>query len=342
MDVYVMNKKFENIGVIEDANVIWTNRYYDVGDFEIYVGVTKKYLELLKSGNYVYRLDDDSVGIIEDIKITYDNEGSEYLTVTGRFSESILERRIVWIQTQLAGTMENGLRKLITDNIINPSIAARKIDIIKLGTAKGYTDELNAQYTGDNILEIHKKVCIANQTGFRFKFSGSDFSHELYKGADRSYNQSQNPYVVFSDKYDNLLNSEYELNTSNTKNVALVAGEGEGKSRKTAVVGNATGLERYEIFVDARNLSTNGEELTTTEYNNALKEKGLENIVTITQAFSGEVDLEQNYIYKKDFFLGDIVSIENSKWGIFINSRIIEITESEDESGYKITPTFGS
>ena len=341
MDIYVMNKEFESIAVIEDASVIWVSRYYDVGDFEIYVGANEKYIELLKSGNYVYRLDDDSVGIIEDLKITYDEEGAEYLTATGRFAESLLGRRIVWKQTQLAGTAENGLRNLINNNIVNPAITERKIPIIELGNVKGYTDRLDAQYTGDNLLEVNKNVSIATQTGFKFNFTGAKFQYELYKGIDRSYNQSQNSYVVFSDKYDNLLTSEYELNTSNLKNVALVAGEGEGTARKTVVVGNGAGLDRYEAFVDARNLSTNNGEISESEYNKALNEKGLENMVTITQAFTGEVDLEQNYKYKKDFFLGDIVTIENSKWGIFINSRIIEITESEDESGYKITPTFG-
>lgn len=341
MDIYIMNKNFEKIKVIEDASVIWAKRYYDVGDFEIYVGATEEYINILQSGNYVTRLDDDNVGIIEDIKITYDDEGAEYLTVTGRFAESILERRIVWQQTQLTGTVENGLRKLINENIINPTNEDRKISIIGLGAAKGYTDKLNAQYTGDNILEINKNVSIASQTGFRFNFTGAKFEYELYKGIDRSYNQTQNSYVVFSDKYDNLLTSEYELNTSNLKNVALVAGEGEGKARKTVSVGSGIGLARYEIFVDARNLSTNEGEITEEEYNNALREKGLENLVTITQAFTGEVDLQQNYIYKKDFFLGDIVTIENSKWGIFINSRIIEVIESEDESGYTISLTFG-
>lgn len=345
MDIYVRNKKFERIAVIEDASVIWVKRYYDVGDFEVYVGANEKYINILQSGNYVERLDDDSVGIIENIKITYDDEGTEYLTATGRFAESILERRIVWEQTQLSGTAENGLRNLINNNIINPTIADRKIPIIELGNIKGYTDRLDAQYTGNNILEINKNVAIANQTGFKFNLIESElghkFTYELYKGIDRSYNQTANPYVVFSDKYDNLLTSEYEVNTSNLKNVALVAGEGEGTARKTATVGSGAGLNRYEVFVDARDLSTNSGEISTSEYNQALNERGLENIVTITQAFTGEVDLEQNYKYKKDFFLGDIVTIENSKWGIFINSRIIEITESEDENGYKITPTFG-
>ena len=342
MDIYVKNKNFETLAVIEDASVIWVSRYYDVGDFEIYVGATEKYINLLQAGNYVARLDDEKIGVIENINITSDEEGAEYITATGRFAECLLERRIVWQQTQLAGTAENGLRNLINNNIINPTIADRKIPIIELGAIKGYTERLDAQYTGDNILQINKDVSVSTHTGFKFNFTGSKFQYELYKGIDRSYNQSVNTYVVFSDKYDNLLTSEYEVNNSNIKNVALVAGEGEGTARKTAVVGSKSGLDRYEVFVDARDLSTNNGEITESEYLKALNEKGLENLVTITQAFTGEVDLNQNYTYKKDFFLGDVVTIENSKWGIFINSRIIEITEVADESGYTITPTFGT
>ncbi|MCB7430132.1 siphovirus ReqiPepy6 Gp37-like family protein [Erysipelatoclostridium ramosum] len=40
--------------------------------------------------------------------------------------------------------------------------------------------------------------------------------------------------------------------------------------------------------------------------------------------------------------MGDIVTIENDRWGISINSRIIEVMESEDENGYIVTPTFGA
>ena len=140
MDIYIRNKKFERVAIIEDASVIWTTRYYDVGDFEVYVGVTKEYINLLQVGNYVERLDDDKIGVIEDIEIEKDEEdGTEYLIVTGRFVESILSRRIVWMQTQLSGTAENGLRNLINDNLINPVIAARKIPIVELGNVKGNT-----------------------------------------------------------------------------------------------------------------------------------------------------------------------------------------------------------
>ena len=72
-----------------------------------------------------------------------------------------------------------------------------------------------------------------------------------------------------------------------------------------------------------------------------MKEEGLEQLTTITQAFDGTVYFD-NIEYRVDVNIGDIVVIENQNWGIYINSRLIEVIESVDESGaYSIVPTFG-
>jgi len=43
------------------------------------------------------------------------------------------------------------------------------------------------------------------------------------------------------------------------------------------------------------------------------------------------------YKYGEDYFLGDTVLIEND-YGIKAKATIVEITEVEDETGYKIVP----
>lgn len=343
MEIIILDKDLNKLALIEDADVIWTTRFYDVGDFEIYVAASTQKINLLQIGFYVMRTDDDQIGVIEDLQIEYEEQSGEFLKATGRFVECLLERRIVWEQTRLSGTAENGLRNLINTNIINPTDSKRKIPKIELGNVQGFTERLDAQYTGDNLLEINKNVALQNNTGFKFKLENGAFKFELYKGKDRSYNQNANTYVVFSDEYDNLISSEYQHVTSLKRNCIVVAGEGEGAARRRAVIGvNEEGLDRYELFVDAKDISSNSGEIDASEYEAALIAKGNESIVTITQAFTGQVDLERSYKYKRDFFVGDIVTIENKNWGIFINSRIIEIIESFDNSGYKITPTFGA
>ena len=89
------------------------------------------------------------------------------------------------------------------------------------------------------------------------------FVFKLYAGADRTYAQTENPYVVFSPKFENIANSNYLESKKEYKNVALVAGEGEGAERKTTSVGEGSGLERRELFVDARDISTTTEDNVT-------------------------------------------------------------------------------
>lgn len=91
MELIICNRQFERLGIIETASVIWVSRYYDIGDFEIYVAMDAIKSEMLQKDNYVLRYDDEYVGIIEDTEITDDGE-TEYLKVTGRFAESLLTR----------------------------------------------------------------------------------------------------------------------------------------------------------------------------------------------------------------------------------------------------------
>ncbi|MCR0522446.1 siphovirus ReqiPepy6 Gp37-like family protein [[Clostridium] innocuum] len=343
MELIICNRQFERLGIIETASVIWVSRYYDIGDFEIYVAMDAIKSEMLQKDNYVLRYDDEYVGIIEDTEITDDGE-TEYLKVTGRFAESLLTRRIVYNQTQINGTVENGLISLIKDNITEPLVSGRKIDVVGIKTAKGFRDKLNAQYTGDEIASVIMAVCKANGIGFKMPLKDMKFMFELYKGVDRSYAQYENPHVVFSDKNDNLVSSTYTEVNSSYKNFALVAGEGEGSQRRKMPVGTITGIDRRETFVDARDISSNNGEVSNVEYDKALTERGYEKLgeTSITQAFDGEVSMNVNYEYKKDYFLGDITTIMNDRWNMSINTRIIEVMESEDENGYIVTPTFGA
>ena len=346
MELYVRNKQKQVIGIIDAYNsVIWSKRYNSVGDFEIYTLVTPEIMELLKYDYYITRLDDDMVGIIEHIIISSDEEEGAYITISGRSAESILSRRIVWNQTNLNESVESGIRRLIDENVINPTIPERKIPDFILGNIQGFTDKIEKQITGDNLLDAISKICNTYELGFRVTLDNiGQFKFSLYRGEDRSYGQQINPYVVFSPTFDNLLNSEYESDLTNYKNVALVAGEGEGAERKTKSVGTSEGMDRRELFVDARDLSSSidgNTQLSDEEYNAVLKDRGSESLseTNSTEAFSGETEPKTTYTYKADYFIGDIVQIEN-EYGITAAPRIVEIMESDDDTGYRIVPGF--
>lgn len=342
MDIYVRDTSYNLAGIIDTASsVIWTERYNEAGDFEIYIKASPEVVALLQKGYYLEKQDSDRVMVIEAGEVKTDTENGNYVTYSGRSLEIILERRIVWTQTNLSGTAEGQIRRLITENFISPSIAARKIPNMKLGDAQGFQEKIEMQVTGATVGETIKKICLQFGWGYKLTLENGNFVFSLYKGTDRSYSQKEVPYVTFSPEFDNLLNSDYLFNLKDYKNVALVAGEGEGINRRTRAVGTAEGLERREIYVDSRNTSSNDGEMTEQEYNAALDAEGTQTLEEhrMSESFEGEVNYQTPYTYKKDFFMGDIVEVVN-EYGISATPRISEIIESEDESGHSIIPTF--
>lgn len=340
----IADTSFNRIGTIDDyISFIWTRRYYAPGDFELCVAINDSNCSLLKKDYYIMRDDADDVGIIERVSRSFDADGKQVMVASGRFLVSILARRIIANQIQVSGTVENCVKQLINVSAINPSISARKIPGLQFGEFTNHSATMQQQFTGQNLLEAVQDICKNYETGMRIKLTDDNkFSFYLYDGVDRSYNQDANPYVVFSNEYDNLESSQYEESYQSIVTDVLVAGEGEGEQRKTVWAHKSvnSGLSRYELYQDARNASTNDGEISESVYYAQLKEEGFEQITSITQAFAGEVNWN-NYDLGSDVDIGDIVVIENTRWQIGMNARIVEIIESVNESGvYSAIPTF--
>lgn len=346
MDLWILSKDFEPLGIVDTASsIIWANRFRQPGDFELYISASVDLLGLLQEDYMVTRRDDDMVGIIEKTEIVTDEENGDFLLVSGRCTRSILDRRIVWEQTAINGTVETGMRKLVTDAFISPSDAARKYDKLKLAAKHGYTDTMRSQYTGSNLLEVFETVSSAKNYGFKIPIKDGMLVLDFYKPVDRSASQSVNPRVVFSEQYDNLTTTTCTYDKTGYKNVVVVAGEGEGINRRRTTVpadNLPAGLDRRELYVDARDISSNDGEIAEDEYNQLLDERGKEALseATIIQSMEGTVEPLHMYTYKQDYFLGDIVTVRN-KYGVQMDTQVLEVVEVWDENGYTCTPTFG-
>lgn len=355
-DVYVLNRNFELQGIIDEyVSLIWRPSYSDIGDFELYLEASDKAIALLQKNMYLVRSSDISVEggitsyekvmIIKNLQLITDVENGDFLTVTGRELKFILHQRIVWKQTNLTGTAENAIRRLVDENAINPTDTKRVIPNLALGVSAGLTDTIEKQVTGDYLDAVITEICTTYNYGWDIFVTNNTLVLVVYAGTDRSYGQTDRPYVVFSDEFENLYNSDYQLSTEEYANTALVGGEGEGLERVYTTVNNSnSGLDRYETFTDARDLSSNKdseEAIDSATYLKLLAERGLENLATLayTEGFSGEVLSDVAFKYGVDFFIGDIVTVIN-KYGIRQNVRVLSAIESEDESGVKLLPQF--
>lgn len=356
MNIHVLDQSFNLIGIIDDyVSSIWRPAYYDVGDFELYLNASAEAVKLLKKNRYLVRerdIDVDTQGnvsyskvmIIKDFTLTTDAEGGDYLTVIGKELKFLLHQRIVWKQTTLTGTAENAIRRLVTENAISPTDSKRVIPTLTLGASAGLRDTIDKQVTGDYLDQTIVDICTAYNYGWEIFIYNAALVLIVYQGVDRSFNQSERPYVVFSEDFDNILNSSYELNSSSYANTTLIGGEGEGLERIYTTVGDdKSGLDRFETFTDARDLSRNKgseDEIPLNTYLALLQERGREDIagLGITEGFSGEV-LDINFKYGEDYYMGDVVTMIN-KYGITKDVRVLSAIESRDDTGEKVIPQF--
>lgn len=351
MDLLILNKKYQNVDVPDSyESLIWTDRYYEEGDFEIYTSATKRNIDMFKEDYFIWSNSSDHVMIIDSIVIENDAQLGNHLTISGHSLESILKRRIIWKQTILDGKLEDGIEQLLNENIIEPSDQNRTIDnFIFIKSDNPYIDSIsiNTQFTGDNLYDAIRSICVPYNIGFKIVLNPENkLVFQLYSGTDRSYDQIINPHVVFSPNFDNIINSKRTKDNRYYKNVALVAGEGEGLQRKTLTVGDETlsGIERRELYVDAREIQStdsNGNKLSNDKYYSLLKEKG-ENQLSEDkpiQTFDGSLETTKMYKYETDFFMGDIVQIED-EFGYVNKARVIEYIRSENQSGTEAYPTF--
>lgn len=353
MELYILNKSFQPVAVIDQySSLIWTKRYWDCGDFELYIPADSKLLEYLHTGYYVHRMDCDCTMIIEHIEINTDAENGNYFIISGRSAESILSYRIV----ANSGNFGTDNPSFMCDQLIEIEAKSndRGINIIKdiyyLSDTSDFIDYIIWNtFKYENLLTAVLSLC--KQYGFSFKFLLTDdngFDIQFYKGKDRALLQTENSPVIFSSKYYNLINSQYVLDVAEDKTMALVAGEGEGDARAVLWTTKAQDvpkqLDRREMFVDARDLQSkkdDGTTMTEAEYAELLRSRGKEKLfeTQTIEGLSGEVDTTLQFVYRRDWDLGDVVSIEN-EYGLAATARILEVVEVDDENGYRITPTF--
>lgn len=350
MEAIVLDTNFIQIGIVDVfRSFIWTDRYSECGDFEIYTKADLDMLDLLQPDYYLQMTGTEHTMIIAQQLIETNIEDGNHFRFLGKSLEYILKRRYIYPQTSYSGSLQNAIYSMLNSCIINPSDPKRKISnfIFEPSTdSRILSLTIDAQYTGEDLYHVISTLCNKNHIGFKIILNNQNqFVFSLYCGENRSYTQSSNPFVVFSPEFENIIDSNYLFSKENYANVTLVAGEGQDPNRKTVLVGDneSSGLNRWELFTDARDLSSqqSSRTLSDAEYEALLRQRGNEKLeeVKIAQTYEGEVETSKLFVYGKDFYLGDLVQVANA-YQMEYPARITEIVFSHDEDGYSVFPSF--
>lgn len=369
--VEIINTNFELMGIITNyESLICTWNYYECGTFELTINKNKTNTDKLKKDNMlIVNKRDDKILLIDKVVITT-NKNSKTMKVTGTCIKGITKRRIIATngydrvtETQAENIIKHYIKNHIVESYYdNIRTQERDISWVKIAATqnRGIKTVWQARLTN-----LHDELKhIAEDTGIGWKGildrNNKRIEFDCYEGTNRTITQVEHsyshqdlsefthsgltsythnnlqgtikhPYIIFSEKKKNLIDGKTTDDNTNYKNVAYAAGKGENEDRLITVIGTATGFDRREVFIDLNNID-DPDELNTEG------QKKLDTYKTI-QGIEGKVYQIPNMEWEKDFFLGDIVTLEND--GIYEDKRIIQAKEIYERNNITVELGFG-
>lgn len=358
----VRNSTRTFVGVIDTAtSIIWREDYYGAGEFEVYVMHNEVTRGLLQIGSYLSKPRSDRLAIIESVEYINNNDGA-MIIAKGRMAKGVLDRRLAYslaghtiTPIKISGNVADAVMNVVDTNAGTNAGAQRTMGIF-LGSDGGITktiktggEDATRQSSFQNLLEWTDGVLQEYGCGARITLSGQNLLYNCYEGTDRTAD-SATP-VIFSQDFENLIDVDYAQDTTELKTFALVGGEGEGLDRFFATYGSSTGWSRREVFVDGisyprkyRDAQDVEHTYTDAEYTAMLQgeaETALKEHL-ITETFEGKIDLTLSpFKFGIDFDLGDLVTVQDNRLGLFKDVRILSVTEVQDTDGYLINIDFG-
>lgn len=338
---YVLDANLTTKMVLDNfTSFVWTERFYECGEFSMTIPVVEKIVQELRINDYLSIRESEHLMVVETMTLLTDEEKGDTLEIKGRSVESILERRVVWGELKEKLGFELAIKKLLETQVIDPADPRRKIPgiVFKESEIDGIDeDEIDINLLGNNVYDVVTEWCSAHLVGFKMVLTGEHvMSFSLVRGINRTRSQQDRPPVVFSHSFENLLSSNYIQSEVGYASNMLAPGSVGNTYLEVVRLAERTGIHRREIYMDSKPSVKAGQ-----TYDEALLEKAKEvfNEHNVTIEFGSEVDIYHQFQYGIDYFLGDIVEVEN-RYGFGNACRVTEVVYTRDVGGPVMIPTF--
>lgn len=361
--IEILDRNFKRLDILRHYTFSQYNmKFRGVGTFTVNAPLELNTMFLNRNEQYYLLFNGNVhpvVGKVEDVKKESEDEENK-LTITGRLVLFILTKRIVSGTINTSGTTLEHMEKLVTENIIQASSSrSLPIKIDDSAVNKNKLSKVDRQITGGYIWDEFDELLEQDKIGIElypkivptYSFNNIEsnvlgWTLAFSSGIDRTKgNVDGNVPVIFSQQLSNINRVDYERNTENYCNIAYVAGEGEGSGRKWYEIPiNQKGYqvtnnwERSELWVDARDIQSeddDGNKLTEEQYNVLINQRAEEKAVEndIQESYEATViTRNKRYVYGKDYFLGDFVTVVDTQLGFEFDVQIIGITFSKQDT----------
>lgn len=347
MNIYILNDDLQIVGVVNKYSALqWVDTWSKEGSFQLWAPLNDENSSLLTKGNLVW-IEEDTLGVIQRVVRELDEEGERTISVSGKFVECWIQKRVIWGKIVLNDSfVTDVMRNMVYSQCINPTDQRRKLphlvlanEQIPLGPqisiTRSYSNVWSECVSLSQTYDLHPRL--------RFNRRNRSLTFSVVTGSNRS------SFVTIDSDLGEILKSSYTEDISSFKTTALVAGQGEDEDRAVISVGQEkSGLERAELYVDARDLSktnSEGSVLTEEEYIAMLQQRGTsklsDNPVYVDYLCSINTDNQKGHVYGIDYSLGDIISIQDRLLKIQLSAKVVERARYWDQSGLTTDLTVG-
>jgi len=358
MEVYVLDDLYRRIAVVDNHNsLIWTERFADVGDFKLEINSTLASRNLFRSGTRLAMNESYRLMVVENIEDGTDADGRNILTVSGQSLEEILDDRVArgtlgdltatpkWT---LTGTPGDIMRQIFHDICVTGILDAGDVisgvtegsSLFPTDTIVEPADSITVELDPTTVLEAEKAIGAQYGLGFRlvWDFNTSNLYFDVYAGSDRTASQNTLPAVIFSPELDNLQNTKELVSITLFKNVAYVFSPvGHEVVYPLDVDPAVAGFERRVLLVKADDIT----DTVPADATAKMIQRGLDELSKNrkVQAFDGEISQFSQYVYGRDYQLGDLLEQRNSD-GVANQMQVTEQIFVSDQEGERSYPTL--
>lgn len=342
----IISPAFEMLGEIDDYESLQLiRRFYKVGEFELHININKKHTDKLIINNLILLNNSpNKVGIImhRENEIDENGESTDTLIIKGPTLKGSMNRRKI-VPTASgngydneSGTTETIMKAFVNNSVVNPIDTGRKMPQVSIAAdqLRGNQDAWRSRFEvlSDKLAEIGEY----SQFGWdvTLDIENKKWVFDVIQGRNLTQDQEVLPPVLFNTDFDNIKNQHFMQSILNSYNVAYAGGSGDEATRLIQQIGNVTGFERIETFLDCSQAADVAELVTQgTQKLNELRE---------TLTFEFGIIPDNTSIYEQDYDLGDIVTAQSKKWGITMNAQIIELIETYEADGFTLEALFGT
>lgn len=352
----IIDDEFNLLGEVDryssaQIGISWS----DIGVLELRINRYLKNANKLVKGNIIFpynRLDQAYIIRHREIELDENGKQTENWTIKALSLKTFTSQRLICPATgktheSVKGNVETVMRHFVNTQMINPSDPARIFPRLVLGTNKnrGPVIEENSRY--DALNEKLKELSELHGLGWNIELDlkNKRFVFTVQEGKNLVANQTGLPQAIFSSEFGTIESLDYTESDLDYKNFAVVAGQGEGVERTIISIGDATGADRYEMFVDARDVSEEdeeGEPLPVEKVVADLNKRGNEKLSEHAQEvfFGGQILTTSRLVLDRDYSVGDMVTVRDKGWGVTMDTRITAVKIIYEYGKRKIEVVF--